>query len=95
MSMSIPASPNGPKIDAATPGWSGTRRIVTLATSVSCAMARTFWRISILFCLAMIVPGSLSNVDRTRISIEYASPISTARGCITRAPAEASSSISS
>ncbi len=46
-------------------------------------------------CLWMSVPGESTNAERTRIGMEYASPISTARGCMTVAPAEASSSISS
>ena len=94
-STEMPALPSGSKIAAATPGRSATPSTVILATLVSCAIPRTRCLSSIGTWATIIVPTPSWKLERTWIGTPYSSPISTARGCITRAPTAASSSISS
>ena len=69
MSTLMPALPMGPNTAAAMPGRSGTRVRMTLATPLSWAMPRIFWRSSMAGCWQMRVPGWSSKVERTTIGI--------------------------
>ena len=86
---------DGAKIAAAIPGRSGTPTTESLATCSSCAIPRTRLRSSMIASSEqMMVPLALRKLERTCKSIPNASAISIERGCMTRAPALASSSIS-
>src|SRR5438309_563361 len=94
-SAAMSASASGAKMAAAIPGRSGTPTTERRATCSSCAIPRTRFRSSMIASSEqMMVPGPAWKLERTWSSIENASAISIARGCITRAPALASSSIS-
>ncbi len=104
MSTLILASASGPKIAAATPGLSCTRRIEICASSLEKAMPVTTCCSTMSPSSQMSVPdggleesmsSGFSKLDRTKIGTLCTMPSSTERTCITLAPSEASSSISS
>ena len=104
MSTLMLASASGPKIAAATPGLSCTRRIEICASSLEKAMPVTICCSMISLSSQMSVPdgalcgsmsSGLSKLERTKTRTLCTMPSSTERTCITLAPSEASSSISS
>ncbi len=104
MSTLILASASGPKIAAATPGLSCTRRIEICASSFEKAMPVTTCCSTISSSPQISVPGGVpcgsmssgfSKLERTKMRTLCTMPSSTERTCITLAPSEASSSISS
>ena len=95
MSMLMPASASGRKMRPATPGRSGTPRIVTFASPVSCATPEMIACSSMSSSLTTHVPSASLNDERTWIFTPWFRAYSTARSASTFAPAAASSSISS
>ena len=95
MSMLIPASASGRKTRPATPGWSGTPRMVTFASPVSCATPEMIACSSMSSSLTIHVPSSSWNDERTWSFTPWLRAYSTDRSISTRAPDADSSSISS
>jgi hypothetical protein len=95
MSTLIASAASALKIDAATPGRSGTSSIVTLASSASSAVPEistpSIWSPS----SRTHVPSRSSKAERTWSRTPWRRAISTERDCSTFAPVAASSSISS
>ena len=104
MSTLMLASASGPKIAAATPGLSCTLRTEICASSLEKAMPLTTCCSTISSSPQMSVPGGVpcgsmssgfSKLERTKMRTLCTMPSSTERTCMTLAPSEASSSISS
>ena len=104
MSTLMLASASGPKIAAATPGLSATRRIEICASSLEKAMPVTTCCSTISSSPQISVPGGsacgsissgLSKLERTKMRTLCTMPSSTERTCMTLAPSDANSSISS
>ena len=105
MSTLMLASASGPKMAAATPGLSGTWRIEICASSFENAMPVTTCCSMISLSSQISVPGGWfdigsmssgrSKLERTKMRTLCTMPSSTERTCITLAPSDASSSISS
>ena len=79
MSTLIPASASGRKTRAAMPGRSGTARIVTFASELSCATAETIACSSMSSSLSTHVPSLSLNDERTWIATPWFRAYSTDR----------------
>ena len=96
MSMFTPLSARARKTRAATPGRSGTPKIVSLASEVSCVTPEMIAFSSNCSSSSRIqVPGSPLKVDRTCSRTPWFRANSTERSAITFAPEADISSISS
>ena len=95
MSTLTLASASRPKTSAATPGRSGTSRMVTFASDVSCVTPEMIACSIVASASLTIVPGLSLKDERTCSTTPWLRANSTLRSCRTRAPVAAISSISS